>query len=171
MLVKKTIKGIVAIGDGNVIGREGTLPWRRIDEDMTYFYRKTRGCAVVFGRRTALGMQDVFPLKERENLVLSTQAESAVRNELKGEYKICDSWKEVFDKCESDTVWVCGGSEVYSSGAKFIDEFHVSRIRKKHFTQDKNVSYTRWSFPTDKTWVLKSRQEKENVCIEIYRRI
>jgi len=169
--VKQKVKGIVAIGDGNIIGKDKTLPWSRVPEDMKYFYRKTRGCTVIIGRKTAEGLGDIFPLKERDNIVLSHKDEKVVRNTVNGEeYSVCSSWKEAFQRATEKTVWVCGGRRVYESGLRFIEEFHVSRISNNHFEQKIGCAYARWGFPQGDTWVLSSKKKKENVAIEIYRR-
>ena len=59
---------IVAMDELNLIGRNGTLPWR-LPEDLKLFRRLTLGKTVLMGRRTfeSLGK----PLDQRQNWIVS----------------------------------------------------------------------------------------------------
>jgi dihydrofolate reductase len=59
---------VAAIGENNVIGREGKLPWR-LKSDLQHFKRVTLNRPVVMGRKTfdSIGK----PLKDRTNIVVT----------------------------------------------------------------------------------------------------
>ena len=60
---------VAAIGENNVIGREGQLPWR-LKSDLQHFRKVTLNRPVIMGRKTyaAIGK----PLKGRTNIVLTS---------------------------------------------------------------------------------------------------
>ena len=59
---------IVAIADNDVIGRDGTLPWR-ISSDLKTFRRLTMGKPLIMGRRTFQSLKK--PLDGRCDVVVS----------------------------------------------------------------------------------------------------
>jgi dihydrofolate reductase len=60
---------VAAIGENNVIGREGQLPWR-LKSDLQHFRRVTLNRPVVMGRKTYVSIGK--PLKDRTNIVLTS---------------------------------------------------------------------------------------------------
>src|SRR3954470_2467823 len=63
---------VVAIADGGVIGKDGTLPWR-IPEDLQHFKAMTMGHAIIMGRKTHASIGR--PLAGRRNIVVSRTAD------------------------------------------------------------------------------------------------
>lgn len=59
---------VAAIGENNVIGRDGQLPWR-LKSDLKHFRGLTIGKPVVMGRKTYESIGK--PLKDRTNIVLT----------------------------------------------------------------------------------------------------
>jgi dihydrofolate reductase len=59
---------IAAIGENNVIGRNGQLPWR-LKSDLMHFRDLTVGKPVIMGRKTFASIGK--PLKDRTNIVLT----------------------------------------------------------------------------------------------------
>jgi len=60
---------VAAVGENNVIGREGTLPWR-LKSDLKHFKALTVGRPVVMGRKTYESIGK--PLKDRTNIVVTS---------------------------------------------------------------------------------------------------
>jgi dihydrofolate reductase len=60
---------VAAIGENNVIGREGQLPWR-LKSDLQHFRKVTLNRPVIMGRKTYVSIGK--PLKDRTNIVLTT---------------------------------------------------------------------------------------------------
>jgi dihydrofolate reductase len=63
---------VVAIADGGVIGKDGTLPWR-IPEDLQHFKATTMGHAIIMGRKTHASIGR--PLAGRRNIVVTRTAD------------------------------------------------------------------------------------------------
>ena len=59
---------VAAVGENNVIGREGKLPWR-LKSDLQHFKRRTLNRPVIMGRRTYESIGK--PLKDRTNIVIT----------------------------------------------------------------------------------------------------
>ncbi len=59
---------VAAIGENNVIGREGELPWH-LKSDLAHFRALTAGKPVVMGRKTFTSIGK--PLKDRTNIVVT----------------------------------------------------------------------------------------------------
>src|SRR5471032_2936147 len=60
---------VAAIGENNVIGRDGQLPWR-LKSDLKHFREVTIGKPVIMGRKTYVSIGK--PLKDRTNIVLTS---------------------------------------------------------------------------------------------------
>jgi dihydrofolate reductase len=60
---------VAAIGENNVIGREGQLPWR-LKSDLQHFRRVTLNRPVIMGRKTYVSIGK--PLKDRTNIILTS---------------------------------------------------------------------------------------------------
>jgi dihydrofolate reductase len=65
---------VAAVGENNVIGRDGQLPWR-LKSDLQHFKRLTINKPVIMGRKTYESIGK--PLKDRTNIVLTRRALSA----------------------------------------------------------------------------------------------
>lgn len=63
---------VLAIGRGDVIGKNGKVPWR-IPEDLKHFKAMTMGHAILFGRKTY--DETKRPLPGRRNIVISRSPE------------------------------------------------------------------------------------------------
>lgn len=152
------IKIIAALGNNNGIGKEdGRIPWSFHPEDMKIFSSKTKseGGTVVMGRKTFLSLPEKFrPLPNRTNIVLT-------RN-IDWEYE----GTEIFNDKESlltalhnreiETLWVCGGAEVYKQFIDLACELHLSHFditpeRAVAFFPD--IDHTLWKEVESKTYV------------------
>jgi dihydrofolate reductase len=60
---------VAAIGENNVIGRDGRLPWR-LKSDLKHFRKVTINRPVIMGRKTFASIGK--PLKDRTNIVLTS---------------------------------------------------------------------------------------------------
>ncbi len=60
---------VAAVGENNVIGREGQLPWR-LKSDLQHFRKVTINRPVIMGRKTFESIGK--PLKDRTNIVLTS---------------------------------------------------------------------------------------------------
>jgi dihydrofolate reductase len=62
---------IAARARGNVIGKDGDMPWH-LPEDLKYFMRETLGGAIIMGRNTWDSLP-FAPLKNRLNIVVTSK--------------------------------------------------------------------------------------------------
>ena len=62
---------IAARARGNVIGKDGDMPWH-LPEDLKYFMRETMGGAMIMGRNTWNSLPNA-PLKNRLNIVVTSK--------------------------------------------------------------------------------------------------
>ncbi|MEI9803477.1 MAG: dihydrofolate reductase [Pseudolabrys sp.] len=60
---------VAAIGENNVIGRDGQLPWR-LKSDLKHFRKVTINRPVIMGRKTYVSIGK--PLKDRTNIILTS---------------------------------------------------------------------------------------------------
>lgn len=151
------IKLIAAVALNNAIGGEdGKIPWDFHPEDMNLFSGKTKseGGVVVMGRKTFLSLPEKFrPLPDRINIVLT-------RNE---------DWQyegvEVYPSKEAllqglqnrgiESVWVCGGGEIYRQCIDIADELHLSCFKvtpESAVAFFPNVDHTIWKETESKTY-------------------
>ena len=116
---------IVAIADNNAIGRDNALLWH-ISEDMKFFRETTTGKVVVMGRKTLESFPHGRPLKNRVNIVLTSdrtyQAEGAVI------VHSIDELMELVKGLNSDEVFVIGGAMVYSTLMPYCEKLYITHI-------------------------------------------
>lgn len=152
------IKLIAALAANNAIGGEdGKIPWSFHPEDMKLFSSKTKseGGTVVMGRKTFLSLPEKFrPLPDRKNIVLTRNLD----------------WKyegvEVFNNKESlleslrskgiETLWVCGGGEIYAQFIDSADELHLSHFNitpESAVAFFPNIDHTLWKEIESRSYV------------------
>lgn len=128
------ISAIVAISKNGVIGNDGDLPWPHIKEDMKWFVNKTTDNVVVMGRKTWDSIpKDKRPLKNRINIVVTSQALSAVKGAkgtLNGELTM--GLKSHQNAYPDKEVFVIGGKEIYEQCFPVCETIYVTRIKKKY---------------------------------------
>jgi dihydrofolate reductase len=118
---------VAAIGQNNVIGRGGQLPWR-IKSDLQHFRRVTINKPVVMGRKTyeSLGK----PLKDRTNIVLTRDlsliAPSAV---------LATSMDAALDYAREDArrrgvneIMVIGGGDVFERLMPLANRLEITHV-------------------------------------------
>ena len=120
---------IVAVADGNAIGKDNGLLWH-ISEDLKYFKKTTTGHAVIMGRKTfeSIGR----PLPGRRNIVVS-----------RSPIKFDETWtniEQAFDleallkslsRKRKEEFFVIGGGSVYASAMKYARRLYITRIYSK----------------------------------------
>ena len=117
---------IVAVDNGNGIGRQGNLLYR-IPEDMRYFKQMTLGKAVVMGHSTLKALPGAGPLPGRRNIVLTRSADTVIQG-----CTVCQSLRELFEAIaplKSDDVFVIGGENVYAQLLDYCSLAYVTKIQ------------------------------------------
>lgn len=112
----KKLSCIVAHGLNYIIGQDGSMPWPRLKKDMRFFREKTKGHAVIMGRKTFESLPS--PLKKRHNLVISRTLDSAVGCEIFSDPELCLQRAYELDS----EPFVIGGKTIY----KFFENRYTS---------------------------------------------
>lgn len=125
------IKGIFAMDTSRGIGKNGTLPWPKNKEDLSWFKHNTDGAIVVMGSSTWLDDKFPKPLSNRYNIVLTSQNEELFKEahqviNFKGD-DLIRFIKEV-DKQSEEDVWVIGGISVFEQLHDLIEEYYITVI-------------------------------------------
>jgi dihydrofolate reductase len=119
------MKLIAAVDKNWAIGKNGKL-LVSIPEDMKLFRETTSGKVVVMGRKTLESFPGGRPLKNRVNVVLTTdksyQPEGVV---------VCHSLEEALEKLKkykSDDIYVIGGGSIYRQFLPYCDTALITEI-------------------------------------------
>lgn len=113
------IKAIVAMAEGRVIGKGGTIPWH-LPEDFKFFKATTMGHAILMGRKTYESIGK--PLPGRENIVLSR-----TMPETPG-ITIIRSVEEIQEPTDGRDLFVIGGEEIYRLLLPKVQELYVTKV-------------------------------------------
>jgi len=121
------VSTILAVSDNGAIGNKNALPWPHIKEDLNWFHKRTVNNVVVMGRNTWESLGVIKPLKDRINIVVSTQtlfegADAVINDDVNETIKNLET---LYAKQE---IFVTGGAGLYESTALIVDKFYVSRI-------------------------------------------
>ena len=98
----------------------------RIPEDMKFFRETTTGKVVVMGRKTLESFPNGLPLKNRTNIILSTNPRYEVRGA-----EVVHSKEELFEslkKYKDKEVYVIGGGQIYEMLLPYCRYAHVTKI-------------------------------------------
>lgn len=145
---------IVATDMEGGIGKNNSLPWNNIPEDMKLFKDKTQGKPCIMGRNTfesivkALGK----PLPNRLNIVLTQYAHKLDMNNeytnvcyAKDAYEALQAAQYHYDGNPDETgvedVMVIGGGQVYELLLPFVETVYQTQINKT-FDCDVNIKGT-----------------------------
>ncbi len=113
---------VVAYASNRVIGHRGTLPWR-LPSDLRHFRELTTGGTVVMGRKTFQSLPDAHrPLRERRNLVLSSDAELDASGA-----EVHPSLDAALGACEA-RCFVIGGAAVYEQALPRAQRIYATHV-------------------------------------------
>ena len=116
---------IVAADKNWGIGKDNKL-LVGIPSDMKFFRQETMGKVVVMGRKTLESFPNGLPLKNRTNVVLTSDKNYQVKDAV-----IVHSIDEVLEelkKYDDDEIYVIGGGKVYEELLPYCDVAHVTKI-------------------------------------------
>lgn len=121
-------KIIACINQKRVLGKDGKLLYT-IKNDLSNFCRMTTNNVVIMGRKTFNSLPNGEPLKDRINIVLTTDEEFGVYQDYDNVY-IVHSVKDVVELCEAffsdKELFVIGGETLYR---QFMEENLVDEMR------------------------------------------
>lgn len=153
-----TLSHIVAAAKNDVIGRNNALPWD-IPEDMKFFRDKTKGRALIMGRKTFESVG--HPLPNRLNVVITRNKDFkfdspnvVVQPDLKSAIEYCRGKTSKY----GDEVFIIGGGEIFKESMGMVDIIYLTRIHKD-FPGD--ILYPK--IPSDKYELIEQRDRTEPV--------
>lgn len=97
-----------------------------IPADMKFFRQTTTGKVVVMGRKTLESFPNKSPLKNRTNIVLTTNRDYKAEGAL-----VVHSLEELLEelkKYNSEDIYVIGGDSIYRQLLPYCDLAHVTKI-------------------------------------------
>lgn len=116
---------IAAVDQNWGIGLKGEL-LVRIPNDHKHFREETTGKVVVLGRKTMETFPGGQPLKNRTNLVLSSDQSYQVKGAL-----VVHSLEELLEELKqypSGDIYIIGGESVYRQLLPYCDTAHITKI-------------------------------------------
>lgn len=123
---------IVAVSENDVIGVSNTLPWS-LPEDMKFFREKTKGKALIMGRKTFESVG--HPLPQRLNVVVTRQKDYRagapnviVQPDLKTAIEYCRGQVSKY----GDEIFIIGGGEIFKESMAIVDVIYLTRIHKEY---------------------------------------
>ena len=123
---RRIIMNLIVAADKNWgIGKDNKL-LVSIPSDMKFFRQETMGKVVVMGRKTLESFPNGLPLKNRTNVVLTSDKNYQVKDAV-----IVHSIDEVLEelkKYDDDEIYVIGGGKVYEELLPYCNVAHVTKI-------------------------------------------
>ena len=116
---------IVAVDSNWAIGKENKL-LVSIPQDMKFFVRQQKGKVVAMGRKTLESFPGGQPLKNRVNVVLTTDKNYKVKRYRDRTFRRRDGRR--IKKYNSEDVYVIGGESIYRQLLPYCTKAYVTKI-------------------------------------------
>lgn len=97
-----------------------------IPSDMKFFRETTTGKVIVMGRKTLESFPNGMPLKNRTNIVLTSNKDYRVKDAIIV-HTLEELYKEL-EKYNSDDIYVIGGESVYRQLLPYCDTAYITKI-------------------------------------------
>lgn len=123
------MKAILSADLNWAIGCNGDL-LQRIPDDIKYFREMTLGKVVIMGRKTYESLPSRAPLKDRINIVLTTN--NCFQDD---RFIVCCSLDELFETLKNyspEDIFIIGGQAVYTQLLPYCTEVYVTKIDKAY---------------------------------------
>ncbi|MBD5395176.1 MAG: dihydrofolate reductase [Lachnospiraceae bacterium] len=120
---------IVAVDENWAIGNKNEL-LIRIPADHKNFRQETTGKVVVLGRKTLETFPQGLPLKNRTNIILSSNPDYKVKDAT-----VVHSMEELLEelkKYPDDSIYIIGGESIYRQMLPYCNVAHVTRIDRTY---------------------------------------
>jgi len=158
-MIKLKMIIIAAVSENNVIGKNGSIPWRS-KEEITHFKNTTMNYPILMCRKTFASLKK--PLSDRTNLVLSRKSNFNISEDNVFSFS---SIGEVYDFSKKNNftkLFVIGGGEIYSQLIDKADQLLISRMR---FTIEGDTYFPKID---PLIWGLKSKESFKDFVLEKY---
>lgn len=120
---------IVAVDENWAIGNKNNL-LVRIPADHKFFREETTGKVVVLGRKTMETFPQGMPLKNRTNIILSSNSDYKVKGAI-----VVHSMEELLSelkKYSDEDIYVIGGESVYRQMLPYCNVAHITKIDRAY---------------------------------------
>ena len=120
---------IVAVDENWAIGYKNEL-LIRIPADMKMFRQETTGKVVVLGRKTLETFPNAQPLKNRTNIILSTNKDYKVKDAT-----VVHSVEELLEELKNyndEDVYIIGGETIYRQMLPYCNVAHITKIDRSY---------------------------------------
>ena len=119
---------MIASADNNwAIGYKGSL-LAHVSADMKFFKSKTVGNVVILGRKTLMTFPNGKPLKDRKNIIITTDESFKVEGaEI---VHSTDELLETVEKYDDDSLYVIGGGSIYDQLLPYCDTAYITKFDK-----------------------------------------
>jgi dihydrofolate reductase len=114
------ISAMVAVGKGNVIGKDNDIPWR-LPNDWKYLRKVTMGHSIILGRKNYESIGK--PLDGRKNIIMTTN-----KNYRAQDCHIAYSIEHALSMCEGEEVFILGGEQIYRQFLPYTHKLYITRI-------------------------------------------
>lgn len=116
---------IVAIANGNVIGKDNKLIWH-LPEDLKRFKQITTGKNIIMGRKTFESLGRVLP--NRKHIILCNDMEMNVDNE---NVEVLDDISKLDKYINSEEEnFVIGGATIYKLLMPYVNKLYITKINE-----------------------------------------
>lgn len=120
---------IVAVDENWAIGYKNEL-LIRIPADMKMFRQETTGKVVVLGRKTLETFPNAQPLKNRTNIILSSNKDYKVKDAT-----VVHSTEELLEELKNyadEDIYIIGGETVYRQLLPYCNVAHITKIDRSY---------------------------------------
>lgn len=118
---------VAAIGENNVIGREGQLPWR-LKSELQHFKRLTINRPVIMGRKTFESIKK--PLPQRTNIVVTRDLSRPAHGGILAlgvEAALSIARKDAAQR-GVDEIMVIGGSDIFDATLPIATRLEITHV-------------------------------------------
>ena len=161
------IKAIMAVDEKGGISKGSSMPWPKNLKDLQWFKKNTLNQVVVMGSKT---WEDPFmptPLKNRDNVLITTKDNSyypGANIYLKGD--IVNEILKLEKKFSDKDIYIIGGPEIIQQTFDLFKEFYLTRIYG-NFDCDKFIDIDK----IKNSMNISEKIECDNTChFEIWRK-
>jgi len=124
------VEGILAIDEKCGLAKNGKIPWKNKD-DLIFFKNKTINNVVIMGINTLLSLPKKEPLKERHNIVITSDTEKYRKiyetfNNI--EFVNVNSVVNLLYSFPNKTIFVIGGNQVYNLLLPYCSTIWLTKI-------------------------------------------
>ena len=147
---------IVAADKNWGIGKNNQL-LIRIPSDMKFFRETTQGKVVAMGRKTLESFPNGLPLKNRTNIVLTSDRSYHVNGAM-----IVHTLEEMLEELkryDSEDIYVIGGESIYKQLLPYCDLAHVTKIDHAY---DADTFFPNLDGMSD--WKMTGVSEEQTCC-------